>query len=517
MLLTEDRIRTSPTGAAVALSLFLHCLVLAIVVGFSKWPAPDLDATARQQRRLLAEARKRPNAIIWFRPRRKLPNISPSEAKPKTRSQNSNSLYLRVNPPDAPHRDQYIRVREPLIKDQKVLPSPNVVMYEVVAPAPQRQPARLFVPPADQIPKPQAPKLDEPDIQLRELHNDADAIPGSLRDARRPPGKKFTAPTDQPNRQGRQVTLDEPQGLPQTASSMSSPKLPVDSGLLNGAKPQGRRFVPPSSLSGKGDGAGGGAGRAAAPRVEEPEVGSRALPPGAPGPITAIILSASPPPDGRLIRPEGNRPAQVNAGVEGGPGRGTGAGSGPADLVVPGLTVRGGGNSGSGSSAERPTTAPATPDTRAAYRPRLDTPTVSIPQRPNARLVPPPVESAFRSRTVYSALISRPAGLGDWIIWFSELQAAPPGSRSIMRPPKVEAGISNLSNASLPASAKCWIRARLNVQGHLTALEVVQGISGEKALELAALLEKWLWIPAIRNNEAVEVEVMVEADLRRAN
>lgn len=158
-----------------------------------------------------------------------------------------------------------------------------------------------------------------------------------------------------------------------------------------------------------------------------------------------------------------------------------------------------------------------TPTQPPAYRPRLDTPSVSIPQWPNTRRVPAAVEGVFSGRPVYSTVIAGPARYPDWVLWFGELPAEGARTRSVMRPPRLDSGAGLVASLRLPGAGKCWVKARLSKSGKLVSLEISQGLGGEQALEFANVLEKWLWTPAIRNGEAVDVDVLMEVDLRRGN
>ncbi|MGJ5813886.1 hypothetical protein [Paludibaculum fermentans] len=489
-------------------------------------PLPDFDLGARPSRNqsVIAEARRNNTKIVWYRRDQKLPTIAPSPttSEPGKVQVKGQGLYIHVAPPGAQHKDQFINLREPKIAEQKALPSPNVVMTDLVAPpAPPKREARPFVPPPEQRKKPGTASLEEPQIAAAaELAKaQQSSLPESLQRAGKPAARKFVAPEEKTQRQPGQVVLAEPVGVPQGGTALDAPKLSLDNGLSTAAKPQARKLVLPPSQSGAGGGGKPGTGA----QLEDPGLLASGGQPGVPSDVSAVILSANPTTDGRLVRPEGNRKAQIESGADGEAGRGKGAGGGSADLVIPGLTVRGGGAGGAVVSSARndmpESGAPSgmTPTRPAPYRPRLDTPSVSIPQWPNTRRVPPAVEGAFTGRPVYSTVIAGLTGYTDWVLWFGELASDTARTRSVMRPPRLASGATLLAAAHLPATGKCWVKAKLSRGGKLMSLDVIQGLGAEQALELANTLEKWLWTPAIRNGEAVDVEVLMEVDLRRGN
>lgn len=82
-----------------------------------------------------------------------------------------------------------------------------------------------------------------------------------------------------------------------------------------------------------------------------------------------------------------------------------------------------------------------------------------------------------------------------------------------MRPPV--AGTTALPSGAVGNSAevKLWIIARLGKSGRLSVVSIPEGISAEHARELAAEMEKWVFTPAIRNGEAVDVDLVLEAKL----
>jgi hypothetical protein len=83
-----------------------------------------------------------------------------------------------------------------------------------------------------------------------------------------------------------------------------------------------------------------------------------------------------------------------------------------------------------------------------------------------------------------------------------------------MRPPVAE-------KTSLPGGmaneGKVWFRARLGKQGKLSDIMVLPGVGATPPAGLAAEIDSWQFRPAIRNGSAVEVDVVIEGELKRRN
>lgn len=505
-------------AGSFALSLSLHAGIFAFL-----WWMPPLPPGFRgnpPRARAMAEVKpllKNPR-IIWVRPNQRLPDIAPREsaaAKPDGPAR-KDALYVRAKPENARFKDQFIFTDRPKIEVQQPLPSPNVVMTEVAPPPPPPKPQpRKFVPPPQRVAESKPAELTAPEISVaQQLETQPPKnLFGEQKPLPRAPAKKFAALPKSPVRPRQEPLLELPTGI-ETAAGVPGgaaqgapfgevtnlPKAPAKKFTAlprsPGAGGQGSLIEVPTGVDG-GTGPPGGA------------------PQGAPGPVTAVIISANPVANGKIVVPEGNRPAEISAG--GGSGGGTGKGEG-GGVVVPGLSLRGGGGGtgAAGVSTERlpePAPAPAAVPTRPAYRPRLDTPSVSIPQWPRARRVPAQVETVFAGRPVYSTVIPGSADARDWVLWFGEQPSEKAaGRRVVMRPPRLAPDSSSGAVPRVTGAGKCWIRAQLNKDGKLISIEVTQGGTQEWR-QLARTIGNWNWTPAIRNGEAVTVDVLLEVEL----
>lgn len=455
--------------ASFGMSLGIHVVLVTAMLSVS-WPPAGSSVRKSRSRptgdRVDADKYSK---VIWLPKGQSLPRISPAPTPQKSNAAEPRpgSLYIRTEPPKPKYQDQFIQVPEPMTVEQAALPSPNVVMGGAALPPPPKPvERRRFIPPPERPKAAPAARIDEPDP----------ALAAGL------------------------------SGLPVEAAALENPSLIVNRGALGRLpKPPARKMVAPAI---------GGERTAAVGTVEAPTLEGGAGQPGLPGEISAIILSSNPVPDGKLVQPAGNRPAAITAGSAAEAGPGNGGSTAGGGMVVPGVTVRdssGGAPAGaSGTAAAAPAATP-TP-TRMPYRPRLDTPSVSIAQWPSNRRVPREVELNFPGRPVYSTVVPGVGEAPDINVWFGEKQAAPTATRVIMRPPALDgSGGGRLLAAAW--AGKYWLKAKLTKEGSLTALEVIHG---PQDAQLAKVLESWQWKPAIRNGQAVDVDVVLEVVVRAA-
>ncbi|MGC4053265.1 MAG: hypothetical protein QM757_28510 [Paludibaculum sp.] len=522
-LLSQDTIATRgrPSLGALVVSLCVHATVISAL-----WflpPFPSGDWRPPNFREPLQIETAKPRTIIWLRRNQRLPDISPSSnqaAAPAPRKQ-PDQTSIHASPPNATRTDQFIYVPQPKPAEQQPLPSPNIVMTR----QPAAQPTRQFVAPVEQPRQVQAAQLVEPALAQQQGPGlEKNPLAGlSKINAPKPEPKKFT-PTPEKPRQITTRVIDEPDGLPVQASNIQDVKVALTRGQLDAApKAPLRKFEAPAGLAGRNGLGGAPKGTAAGAALSMPDVDPGQGQAGVPGEISAVILSANPLTNGPVLPPEGNRAARISTGAASATANGNADGGGSrSGLVVPNVSVQGGkGGDGQGVMAANkaptnpaPAPAMATPTRPPPYRPRLDTPSVSVPQWPASRHVPAPVDSAFLNRVVYCTVMPGPSNLQDWVVWFGEAAAQTGGGRTVMRPPTAQKTQFPTLTIGAPLSGKVWITARLGKNGKLTAVTLPPGSIAQQVPELVAEMEKWLFTPAIRNGEAVDVDLLLEASFQ---
>jgi hypothetical protein len=80
-----------------------------------------------------------------------------------------------------------------------------------------------------------------------------------------------------------------------------------------------------------------------------------------------------------------------------------------------------------------------------------------------------------------------------------------------MRPPLATSIQLTTSVTNLAQFGKIWITARLGKDGRVSSVSIPAGTTPRLASDLALEMNSWLLTPAIRNGEAVEVELILEA------
>lgn len=457
-------------GLSFATSLTLHCAVVALVATMSSsTTAHQIPPEAESQ--TVIEKKYR---IIWFLKGERLPVIDSGESRtvrlPAAPTPTKHVIF--TSPKREPNHKQFILTDPPRIANQPEIPSPNLISLAAPpsrpAPLPPRPEPKHFQPPESkrklpgspaEIPIPELAATSKAQLPLPPAVDSA-AIPKLTR----PPALKFIPPAGGGSRgaSGQQALIDAP---------------------------------PTLSANGRGSGIGSDAKTLAI--------------------ISATPASLPPPPT-----PHGKRDDSVQiGGTPGGLPNGEGGTGGAA---IPGLTVRGGENRANGGAAvpaspPPPTAAAATatPTRLSPLPPPISTPAVSVPQWPNARRVPPTVDAAFPDRPVYTTVLSAPSGLPDWVLWFSESTPTAPGVRVFMRPPVPRqmawADTPNLLPGGLQ---KIWVKGHLTREGIMVSISVDQGGSSA-AVAIAQILGRWLFLPAVRNGQAIDADVLLEMILSR--
>lgn len=402
-----------------------------------------------------------PPKVIWILPADLLPKVSPREGPAdQTRSRLLEERLIRTDPRRRRRADQFTYVPEPKPAAPKPVPSRSAVMIS------QNQPAERPVPPP-------APPLLAP------------APPA-------PPPKQFVAPPLRAQQTAEPQLIEVP---PQVAIRPSPDRvnLPIPGGEITVNKPAPKKFVPPPSRVAN---AGGDKPALWIPSEAPPGVANSSQAPS--GEAVAAIISRNLLEADKVVKPETSRPARIE---EGGIGRAKGPDMG-SGLIVPGVTLRD--NRAPVAVVEQ--AAPRSPQTAAppaaARTPRLNTPTISVPQWPHSRRVPAEVETVFSGRAVYSTVVAE----ADWVLWFGEAQPGPPGTRSIMRPPVLESSPESTALLLSMSTGKRWILAKLDKTGVLLAIKPLAGSASVRVEEMGKLV----FNPAIRNGQPVEVDLLIE-------
>ncbi len=146
--------------------------------------------------------------------------------------------------------------------------------------------------------------------------------------------------------------------------------------------------------------------------------------------------------------------------------------------------------------------------------------TMSAPLRPSSRVIPAAVEAQFANRNVYVLIIPSPdvpGYKGDWVIWFSEREAAVESNPRVSAPvPARKYSPDDAAALSVPpVSATVQFAALIDRNGKVSAVKVLRGRASGAVLAKAVLeLESWEFSPALHNGTPVDVDVAIEIPLQ---
>ena len=461
-----------PRPGSLAFSLLGHLGAVFFLFWFSDVaktfvePAPDEQVVAPQNEH-----------IVWYH-LKEIPKISSdtTENINQVRAERSNPDVIIHDAPDAAHDNRLVlRTPDPKVPELK---TPAADMIAVARGS-------------------DATKTPEKPVEAK---------PAPV--AARPDPKPFVAPTTPPPAAAAQVKLLEP------PPTVDAPKLVIPDSSLSALTAGGKvryskRFVPPPPAKRPAPNEVGGAGD---------------LPPDAPAlpgsggvsDVNALIVNVihsaaidAPPP----------RPSAVSVGPVTGSGSDKG---GPSGMQIGGVTVA----PGPGKPDTTTEASLKNPKDQLRRAPNAGSPppyivtriaplehTVSAPLPPSSRNLPRLIEARFRGRIVYTMLLPMkglPGYAGDWTIWFAERQyAAGGGSGAQMRAPlPVRKPIrADLALAVSPGEVR--LSATMNAAGKMDSIVAIDG-SSPGAEAAIADLQSWEFLPALRNLEPVEIDLVVE-------
>jgi hypothetical protein len=457
-----------PRPRSLAFSLLLHSVAAFSLLWFSGGGNTNEESTLRDQ--VIERPHER---IVWYH-LKEIPRISPATPSEAARISaerlNRDVIIHQAN--DAAHDDRLVwRVPDRKAPQQKT-PATDVIAVARGADATLR-PEHPVEAPAAQNPAKPAPK-------------------------------SFVAPAAPPPSATPRIRLEEPPPFPEP------PKLAIpDAGLsaLNaGAKIRySRRFVPPPPAKqvAPGEAAGGN------PLPDAP-----ALPgSGGASDINALIINTV---HNGTIDAAPPRQSAISAGPVTGMPSDNGGRSG---IQIPGVTVIPGPADAVEASLKSPKdplkgpiAAITAPQPYVATRIAPLEHTLSAPLPPSSRNIPKIIEARFRGRVVYTMLLPMkglPGYSGDWTIWFAE-RVDGGGSGAPMRAPlPVRKPIRMDVRSRDISSGVVQLSATMTKTGKVESVAAIDG-SGTVADAAIQDLMSWEFLPALRNREPVDIDLIVE-------
>ncbi|HLK47816.1 MAG TPA: hypothetical protein VKT49_06760 [Bryobacteraceae bacterium] len=323
------------------------------------------------------------------------------------------------------------------------------------------------------------------------------------------PVRQFTAPSGT-----KAGTAAAPSGLPNAPAVGGSGGSNNDSraiaALLNNpGGPPLKPFTAPATAGGTSSGPASGTGAMALPAPPSVSAGGQAAS------ATVAILGLNPANVPQIPRPEGSRPARIEAGTPVPGATRAELGGGNSGITLPDISIQGKGTATPAIASREPLgNASSPPATGLAHAqpPRVlpATPHVSVPLWPNTRALPPAVERHFQNRVAYVTLIPSDDSGDDWTIWFAEVGTARPDPNLPMHPPTLmKAGsLPPVPAQSDHGTGKIRLAGVIHRDGSFGPLAELTGLSADR--ELAEALQRWQFSPARLNGVTIDADAVIE-------
>jgi TonB family protein len=498
----------SVTGAerdrsrALAISLAVHATAFVALMHAPEIRLPQ--ASPSEYRQAIAGKEEK---LVWYKFNKALPNVNQPRAqagKQPVRAEVRAKQQIVASPKNAPKRTQMVWTEAPALPEIVPLESPNVLamrMQDIAPPA--KPPARAFVPP--DIVKPELAKVevlpDAPQIAAQTLSPVALPEPAKIVKRFIPPPKKVP------------VKLTEVAPAPETPilAVAVKPNSPV---LEYSLRLPPRPFTAPP------------APRAVTKQVSiempetPPQLNADALTARElnlavvglkPAEIPAPLPAASSPAQfsaGPAVRPEGANAARDGKGIsvpdlfvsgaprEAKPDLIAQAFAAPTSSVAIREALR--------SASTAPGTTVRAPATRALQASQSGA--IQVSGAPDPR---------FNGRETYMMAIQMPnltSFSGSWLMWYADrtqkeaglAPVAPPVAWRKVDPKYVATAVADR------IEGKVRLACVIDREGHVSTIEVVNGLDDRLNQSAAEALAKWEFTPASRQGKPVEVDVLVE-------
>lgn len=439
-------------------------------------------------RQTIYEQEIKPNLhkLIWYDLRERLPDVRPSasgEDKRPARARLRARQAVVAGKREDVRAPQMIWMPAPPVEMPKALKLPNVL---AVAAAPR--PVREFKQPQPQRATAAAPVLAE----APKLSESGPAKVDLGAAMPHPQRKAFTAPAPV-RRTDERVELA---AAPEIALAQAKSAAPaVDAPAIRPV----RAFAAP----------------VVAKKVEEPvEVAAAPEMTAAPSPVSMAIVGLNPAKTVEGPKPPGSHEGEFSAGPTPRPDGGQGAAPKTGMLVVPGLMASGGGK-GALPALSAAIAAPL----RSVLPAAGGAPSATVP-RPGAARVASSPDPRMDGRAIYTLAIQMAnvtSYSGSWLVWFAEHRPEPGERGSALRPPaplrKVDPKYV-VTAVEERVEGTVRLAAVVRKDGHVERIEVLKHLDDRLDRSAEEALGKWVFEPAQRDGEAVDIDAVFEIPFR---
>ncbi len=487
-----------PRPAPFAVSLLTHGLILAWVSS-----GPVVEKPKSLYALTIAPHQSK---LVWYNFREKLPEVSPTAmSKPLERPRAEvkiASQEIMAGTAKAPRARQFIWQPAPKLEMQKDVSSPNLLAFHpphVEPPHVEAPPKpKVFVPPVE-APKPVAGALAvaaPPEIRTA---NNA-ASPGNvlgMQPVKAQP-RNFVAPRAGEPENKAAAALPE---APAVAANLAAPtvnlgKMPV-APHRDFVAPAGR--AKPSAL---------GPALPDAPAL--PETGAA---------VSVAIVGLDPKVNVPAPAPEGSRNAQFAAGPQPRPGAAEPSAEGGI-ISVPGLLVHNGTTDTKPALMARAPAPTALANLRAAVHSALPAAPAAGPH-PTAMRVTSAPEPMLDGREIYAMSIQMPnttSYTGSWMVWFAARERDTAAQSALSAPVPLRKVDPKYYPAAIAdrVEGKVRLAAVIRADGQVVSVKVLQHLDDRLDHSAQEAMDKWLFEPATRAGQAVDVDAVIEIPFRLA-
>lgn len=488
-----------PRPAPFAVSLLTHGLILAWVSS-----GPVVEKPKSMYALTIAPHQSK---LVWYNFREKLPEVSPTAmSKPLERPRAEvkiASQEIVAGTAKAPRARQFIWQPAPKLEMQKDVSSPNLLAFHPphVEPPPVATPPKpkVFVPPVEAPkPAPAAPAVAAPP-EIRTANNAAG--PGNVLGIQpvKVQPRNFVAPrAGQKENKPAAALPDAPMVAANLAatSSVNLGKMPV-APHRDFVAPAGR--AKPSAL---------GPALPEAPSL--PETGAA---------VSVAIVGLDPKVNAPAPAPEGSRNAQFSAGPQ--PRNGAAEPSAEGGIIsVPGLLVHNGPTDNKPTLMARATAPTSAANLRAAVHSALPSAPVAGPHSTAMRVTSAP-EPMLDGREIYAMSIQMPnttSYTGSWMVWFAARERNAAAQSGLSAPVPLRKVDPKYYPAAVAdrVEGKVRLAAVIRADGQVVSVRVLQHLDDRLDHSAEEAMDKWLFEPATRAGQAVDVDAVIEIPFRLA-
>lgn len=227
------------------------------------------------------------------------------------------------------------------------------------------------------------------------------------------------------------------------------------------------------------------------------------------GDLTAVVAGARPAMSDAPLLPDVNRPGSVSVGPSSSRRGAAGGAAGASPVEGLELITKGGAESASALKSSYVTQTIIF--TRDVVDQRREA--VSVPVR--LAMLPPLAQQLFGNRTVYLTFLDKlnPVNYsGEVLMWFAERGQTAQGGQAMHAPVPFRQTdpLAPQSKVGQAIQGTVRLAAVVGKDGFLSAIRLLEGPDDHVNKALLTAAERWTFLPALRGQERIEVDVLID-------